>query len=322
MTRFTYIAVAGLVLWLGSAQAQDVPESEIIALQKDLSEAGEASSDTRKRRAYKNVVRDGEKLLKSSPEAGNRFHVLDIVFQSQKRLLALDPSAANRVSLLETCTDLAEAPDEVAGLRLEADLLLSERDLSQKNADVKERAKALAELIARYRDTPGEAKCLMIASQIAPKLEAFDLEMQILRAMQDRFADNHEVIEFRRKSLAAGRIEALFRGKFERADGTVLSFPIDRVGHPCLMVFWSKHTQGFDFALKQMHEVREQYPGHFDVFSMNLDELPDAGAKTLESLGLDWTVMRLPGGKKHQAFAPSAAGIRSAFSSMPTATRS
>ncbi len=302
ITRITHIALAAFVLLLGSAPAQDVPESKIVSLQKELTEAGEASSATRKRRAYKSVVRDGEKLLKSSPEAGNRFRVLEIVFQSQKRLLALDNSDANREALLETCASLAGAPDEVADLRLEADLLLSERDLSQKNADVKERAKVLAELIARYRDTPGEAKSLMIASQIAPKLEAFDLEMQILRAMQDRFADNHEVIEFRRKSLAAGRIEALFRGEFTRADGTVLSFPIDRVGHPCLMVFWSKQTQGFDSALKQMNEVQEQHRGHFDVFSMNLDELPDAGAKTLESLGLDWTVMRLPGGTKNQAF--------------------
>ena len=62
-----------------------------------------------------------------------------------------------------------------------------EREQSIKKADVKERAAALEGVIARYRDTPGEAKSLMMASQIAPKLEAFDLEMEILRAMQERF---------------------------------------------------------------------------------------------------------------------------------------
>ncbi|NIP97624.1 MAG: hypothetical protein GWO24_31005, partial [Akkermansiaceae bacterium] len=54
-----------------------------------------------------------------------------------------------------------------------------ERKLSRKKADVTERAEALVKLIARYRDTPGEAKCLMMAALIAPKLEAFELEKEI-----------------------------------------------------------------------------------------------------------------------------------------------
>ncbi|MFM1558882.1 MAG: TlpA family protein disulfide reductase [Roseibacillus sp.] len=285
-----------------AASPSGIPEKEIAALQKELAEAGEGSSTSRKRRAYKSVVRDGYALLKVSPEAPERWRVLDIVFQSQKRLLILENSGSNREAILETCGKLAEAPDEVADLRLEADLLLSERELSLKNADVKERARALAELIARYRDTPGEVKSLMMASQIAPKLEAFDLETQILRSMQERFADHHGIIEFRRKSLSAGRIEALFRGTFTRTDGTSLSFPIDRLGHPCIMVFWSKKTQGFEVALKQINEHQEQFPDRFDFYSLNLDELPDGGEATLRSLGLDWTVMRLPGGKKSQTF--------------------
>ncbi|MFT6239427.1 MAG: hypothetical protein ACJAQT_001506 [Akkermansiaceae bacterium] len=282
--------------------AGDISEREIVSLKKELVEAGEASSSTRMRRAYKGVVRDGEKLLKSAPAAPNRYRVLDIVFQSQKRLLAQDNSDENREALLETCATLAGAPDEVADLRLEADLLLLERELSTKNADVKVRAEALQELIGRYRDTPGEAKSLMLASQIAPKLEAFDLEMKILRTMQERFSDHHGVIEFRRKSLAAGRIEALFRGTFTRTDGTSLNFPIDRLGHPCLMVFWTKKTEGFDVALKRISEYEELYPGRFDFYSFNLDGLPDGGESTLRALGLKWTALQLPGGKRNQTF--------------------
>ena len=141
----------------------DLSEGQIMSLQKELTEAGELSSKTRMRRAYKGVVRDGEKLLESSPVAPGRYRVLEIVFQSQKRLLALDGSNENRDALLETCTKLADAPDEVADLRLEADFLLMEREQSLKKADVKERAVALQELIVRYRDTSGEAKSLMLA---------------------------------------------------------------------------------------------------------------------------------------------------------------
>ncbi|MDE0569070.1 MAG: hypothetical protein OSB44_00210 [Verrucomicrobiales bacterium] len=282
--------------------AGDISESEIASLKKELAEAADESSSTRMRRAYKSVVRNGEKLLKSFPAAPNRYRVLNIVFQSQKRLLAQEKSNENRDALLETCAKLAEAPDELADLRLESDLLLMEREMSIRNADVNERAEALQELIARYRDTPGEAKSLMFALQIAPKLEAFDLEMQILRTMQDRFSDHHGVIEFRRKSLAAGRIEALFRGTFTRADGTSLNFPVDRLGHPCLMVFWTKKTEGFDIALKRINEYEELYPGRFDFYSFNLDGLPDEGESTLSALGLKWTALQLPGGKKNQTF--------------------
>ena len=285
-----------------TASPLGIAEKEITELEKDLEEAGKERSSTRKRRAYKRVVRGARAVLKTAPNAPRRWRVLNVVLRSQKRLVVLENSETNRNSLLETCAELAKAPDEFADLRLEADLLLSERELSLKNADVGERSRALETIVIRYRDTPGEAKSLMMASQIAPKLEAFDLETRILRTMQERFADHHGVIEFRRKSLAAGRIEALFRGTFERPDGTSLSFPVDRLGQQCLMVFWSKRTPGFEVALAKINEQREQFPGRFDFYSLNLDELPDAGEATLRSLDLDWNVLRLPGGKKSQTF--------------------
>jgi|TARA_B100000959_G_scaffold61965_2_gene65261 hypothetical protein len=301
--RFLIVGAVCTAATLGFAGERGIPERDIAALEKEIAKADEAASSSRKRRAYKGVVRDAEDLLEGHPSAApNRYRVLDIVFRSQKRLLSMDNSDKNRDSLLATCAKLAGAPDEVADLRLEADLLLSERALSSRNADVKERAEVLQKLIARYRDTPGEAKSLMMASQIAPKLEAFELEIRILRAMQERFADHHGVIEFRRKSLAAGRIEALFRGTFKRMDGTSLCFPVDRLGHPCLMVFWSKRTEGFDVALKNINEYQDEHPGRFDYYSFNLDGLPDAGEATLRGLGLNWTALQLPEGRNSQTF--------------------
>jgi hypothetical protein len=50
------------------AQTESAGSSEIdvVALQKKVKEAGKASSSIRKRRAYKNVVRDGEALVEKS----------------------------------------------------------------------------------------------------------------------------------------------------------------------------------------------------------------------------------------------------------------
>ena len=282
--------------------AARIPAKEIGALQQELAEAGGASSSTRQRRAYKSVVRDGEELLDNSPAAPNRWRVLEIVFQSQKRLLGLENSEDNRSALLATSAKLAKAPDEYAELRLEADLLLSEQRLSAKNADVKERAEALAELIERYRGTPAEAKSLMMAARIAPKLQAFELQKRIADALGERFAGDPSVIEFRRQQLGLARQDVLFVGTYTRVDGVVLRFPADLMGRQSVMVFWSRKTEGYEPYLKMIKKVQDELPGQFEVFSFNLDELPDAGASALKALGFNWTVMRLPGGKKSQAF--------------------
>ena len=285
-----------------AAPPPGISENKIAVIQKELAEAGEATSSARKRRAYKSVARDGEDLLEASPAAPNRFRVLEIVFQAQKRLIGLDNSDRNREALFETCAKLAQAPDEQAELRLEADLLLSEKSLSLNGADAQERTRALEELIKRYLGTTAEAKSLILASQIAPKLGALDLEKTLFNTMKERFPADHEVMQWRRKHAGSAMLEVLFAGSFTRVDGVPLNFPHDLMGHLSIMVFWSQDTPGFELYLKQVKELEVQYPGRFDVFSFNLDELPDGGVATLRKLGLDWTVMRLPGGRKHPAF--------------------
>ena len=181
-------------------------------------------------------------------------------------------------------------------------MLLSEQRLSAKDADLEERAVALAEIIERYRGTSAEAKSLMMAAQIAPKLQAFELQKRIADTMGERFAGDPRVIEFRRQHLGLQRQDVVFVGTYTRADGVTLRFPADLMGRQSLVVFWSQKTEGFEVYLKMIKELQDKLPGQFEVFSFNLDELPDAGASELKALGLNWTVMRLPGGKKSQAF--------------------
>ena len=310
--RIRGVCLAVLLALGGASNAQErdaatskiIRERDIAALQEELREAGKVSSAIRKRRAFKGVVRKGRALLEApraaASAAPDRFRVLEIMLQSQKRLLGLENSARNRQSLFETCAKLAVAPDELADLRLEADMLLSERELSRKNADVKERTQALTDLIERYRDTPGEAKSLMMASLIAPKLEAFDLEKQILRTLDQRFAGDLDVIEWRRKHHGYGHERVLFTGTYTRADGTSLTFPIDGMGHTCLMVFWSEKSPDIATFLAMIKDLQFRFPGQLEVFSFNLDELADGGEKTLRAMGLDWTALLLPGGRKSQ----------------------
>jgi len=284
------------------AALANIPKTRIAALEADLPKNDKRTSSVRKRRACKTVVRGAEHLLESYPKAPNRYRVLGLMLETQKLVLNLESSNRNRDVLFDICERLVKAPDDYADLRLEAELLLSEKDLSLKNADVKTRAEALAELLQRYRDTPGEAKSLMMASQIAPKLNAVDLEKKITRALDERFAGDLDVIQWRRGRRDYSYFPVVFTGTFTRADGVSLTFPIDGMGYTCLMYFWSQKTPDIETHLAAVKELRSRFPGQLDVFSFNLDELPDAGEEILRELGLDWTAMRLPGGRKSQTY--------------------
>ena len=144
-------------------------------------------------------------------------------------------------------------------------------------------------MIKRYRGTPAEAKSLIIASQIASKLGALDLRKTLFTIMRERFPAHHDVIQWRRNHVGAAMLEVMFAGSFTRVDGVPLNFPLDLMGHLSIMVFWSQDTPGFELYLKQVKELEVQYLGRFDVFSFNLDELPDGGMATLRKLELDWT---------------------------------
>jgi hypothetical protein len=280
----------------------NIPKTRIAALEADLPKNDKRTSSVRTRRACKTVVRGAEHLLESYPKAPNRYRVLGLMLETQKLVLNLESSDRNRDVLFDICERLLEAPDDYADLRLEADLLLSEKDLSLKNADVKTRAEALADLLQRYRDTPGEAKSLMMASQIAPKLSAVDLEKKITSALDERFAGDLDVIQWRRGRRDYSYFPVVFTGTFTRADGVSLTFPIDAMGYTCLMYFWSQKTPDIETHLAAVKELRSRFPGQLEVFSFNLDELPDAGEKILRTMGLDWTAMRLPAGVKSQAY--------------------
>ncbi|MBT3297193.1 MAG: hypothetical protein HN383_18150 [Verrucomicrobia bacterium] len=277
-----------------------IPESEIMALQKELASPG--GSAVAARRTMKNIVRKTSALLQEAPEAPNRFAVLGIMFQAQKTLLAQANTERNGEALFLTCEALAEAPDEYAEIRLEADLLLSERELSDKDATLAERAEALAEVVERYKGTPAEARSLLMGALIVRKLDAPEFENSILYVLNEKYADDHEVIEFRRRFLKVSRLDLVFSGMHSRVDGTTLVFPADTMGHMSLMVFWSKNEPGIETYLAMQKEELAKYPGLIDVFSFNVDELPDGGESVLKEHGLDWTIMALPGGRRSQAY--------------------
>ncbi len=289
--------------WARQAPSHPIPEQEIAALQNEFDALNtKRTSRTGMRRDLKNMVRGAQALLDASPQAPNRFVVLELIFQSQKRLLGMDVTEQNREEFFATCRKLVQAPDPYAEIRLEADMLLSEKQLAEKNATAAERAEALEELIARYRGTSGEAKSLMLGVLIARRLDAPGLEGAIMYAMEENFSDDPEVIEFRRKHLSVNRLDLSFKGTFERNDGTELRFPADSMGHMSLMVFWSKDKPGLDEYLDGVKKQLEAFGDRVDVFSFNLDELPDAGEAILRDKGLDWTLVRLPGGRNHQAY--------------------
>jgi len=310
----TILATCSFVALLGdnSALAQDAPGAEripgtqITALEQEFAQGMRGTSVVKIRRACKSVARKSAALLEASPGAPNRYAVLAIRLKGQLRLLGLENRAEIRAATFETCRKLMDAPDEYAEARCEAEILLSERDLGAADATVEERVEALEKIVARYRGTPAGLRSLTIASHIASELQAFDLQERIYKELAGRsFGGNHKAIAIRRKAHTVSRLDAVFSGTYDSVDGASVTFPFDRLGHQYLVIFWSKDPdghEGHEAFLSRIREQQERFPGRFEVYSFNLDELPDAGQGILTEAGVKCSAMHLPGGRSSSAY--------------------
>jgi hypothetical protein len=294
------------VLLSPKAPAQDAAAPQGIAqLDKALADAKKGTSEARQRLAVKRVVRDAEKLLEPLAGSPDRFPVLEFLFRARKQLIALDDDAGQRKALLDTCRELVKAPDQFADLRLEADLLLSQAEVARQGANTEARAKALRPFVERYVDTPSGARVLRMAMLMALELGDNNLVNDLQEMIAERFAGDLEMISFQRDKLGGQVLGAPFIGTFERSDGMALSFPMDALGRSTMLVFWSRGEEG-EKLLKGLataaKEMKQELAGRLEFISFNLDDLPDAGESIVRGHGVDWQVLRLPGGKENPVY--------------------
>ena len=300
-------AVFGLLAPKLAAQdaATAITKETIAELDKELSEAKAASSETRQRIAVRRVIRDAEDLVAAHANDTSRFLALEFLFRAYQRLIALDKDAENRKAFLETCRELVKAPDELAGLRLEADLLLSQAEQAKQGANAEARAKALRPLVDRYLNTPVAAKVLRMAMQMALELGDNRLVTDLQEMIEQRFGADLEMIAFQRDKLGGQVLGAPFSGVFKRSDGKMVRLPMDALGRSTVLLFWSKDDRGEDL-LKGIAaaalEKKDELNGRLELISINLDDLPDAGESFIRGLGVNWQVLHLPGGKKNPIY--------------------
>jgi tetratricopeptide (TPR) repeat protein len=292
-----------------SLAAQDsaptVSKDAITELDKALESAKEGSSEARQRLAVRRVVRDAEQQLASNANSPGRFLILEFLFRAQQQLIALDDDSKHRQALLATCRELIKAPDEFAELRLEADLLISQADLAKKGASNEERAKALKPFVERYIDTPVGSKVVRLAMVMALELGDSQLVTHLREIIEERFAGDLEMIAFQRDKLGGQVFGAPFAGVFERVDGKLIRFPMDGLGRSTMLAFWSKDNEGqknLEALAKSYLELEETLEGRLEIISINLDGLPDAGESIVRGFGVDWQVLRFPGGRENPIY--------------------
>jgi len=279
-----------------------IPSSDIDKLSKEIESVDPKQSSTRLRREYKNLIRDAEKLVDRYPDAENRFGVLHIMLKSQVKLLALDKSDRTRKELFETCEKLKHAPDEYAEFRLDADMFLSDRFLTEKQATIDDRINELKRITDQYKGTSAELKSLMSAVKMSDQLQDFNAKSNFTNRIKVRFADDPTAIAFVRKGIGFTRMDAIFSGQFEKLNGEKLQFPIDRMGHAGVAIFWSKEHEEHREFLDLVNVEQNQAPDRYEIYSFNLDELEDGGASILDDVGLKCAVLKLPEGIEHPAF--------------------
>jgi hypothetical protein len=295
---FFFLSSAVLV-----AETPDATDKMLSEMSQELDAVSVSKeSSVRRRREFKKVIRSGEKWVESAGENIRKYEVLSLVFKAQLGLLAMEDSSRNRKALFEICEDLSQAPDEYANLRFDADMMLSERELSEKKADIQMRAVSLKELIEKYKNTPGELKSLLSAIQLAPQIDAFELKDELVTRIASRFAGHPQAIALRRSLMGTARMDVLFSGSFDSIDGNTIHFPTDRLGNPFIVMFWSEDSPNIMDRLEEIKKGQDGAPERFDIFSLNLDEIEDAGASILKKVGLKCTVLKLPGGRESEVF--------------------
>lgn len=304
---FRFLCCASAVILSTSCLfAQDAPSAitkeTVAGLEKALAATKDGASEARQRLAVRRVIRDAEELVTAHAKDNSRFLALEFLFRARQQLIALDKDAKHRDELLETCRELVKAPDEFAELRLEADLLLSQAELAKKGASNEARAEALRPFVDRYLDTPVGSKVLRVAMVMALELGDSRLVSHLQETIEKHYAADLEMIKFQRDKLGGQVIGAPFSGVFQRSDGKTIRFPMDGLGRSTMLLFWTKNEQGEEL-LKGIAaaavEKKDELAGRLEIVSINLDDLPDAGESFVRGLGVDWKVLRLPGGKNH-----------------------
>lgn len=278
-----------------------IPGSQIATMQSQLSEATQIASSARQKIALRRLAREAESTIEENPGAPNRFEVMDVLFRTQQTIFKLQGNEANRQAIFNTCKMLAQAPDEYAEIRWDADLLLSQSQVTRQGGGVQQRALALRDLVDRYLGTAVEKKAVRIALIMAVEAGEARLIEYLDQLISERFADDLAMIAFKRDKLPAQVFGATFYVDLRENNGGLVHFPMDSFGTTTAFLFWSNDKDG-QANLKEIAEVlKEQQPDESDrrlkIYSINLDELPDAGESVLREHGLDWPALHLPGGR-------------------------
>lgn len=300
-------AAAGWLAPISHAQepAPAISKQTIAEFDKAMAASGEGASEARQRLALRRVIRDAEQLVETHKDDPGRFLGLEFLFRAYQRLISMDDDTGHRTALLEICRELVKAPDDLAEVRLEADLLLNQAELAKQGADAEARANALRPLVDRYVDTPAGAKVLRMAMLIALELGDIGLVNHLRGLIAERFAGDLDMISFLRDKLGGQVIAAPFTGTFESTDGKTYRFPMDGLGRSTMLIFWSKDDDG-EKLLKGIaaatREIKSEMAGRLHAISFNLDDLPDGGESIVRGHGLDWPVLRLPGGRENPIY--------------------
>lgn len=307
------LLVATLVPQAGAAD--NIPVNRIEALDEALADSAETRSQARQRLTIRRLIRKGEALIEKNPDAPNRFRAMGTLYDARQKLLELDDSPENRAAFLDLCRRLAEAPDEYAEARFDADLLLSQTKLARQGATPTERAEALRAFIDRYRGTAAEKRMLMTATAMTLELGNAAVEQELHDAIAERFWSDLEMVRFRRDKFGGEVMGAPFLARLKTADGSTAVYPMDRLGRSTLFFFWSKDSKVLDHRIAKWNtlagyasgpkdpEVTHRLaPELIDIVSVNLDDLPDAGASILREKGVDWQALHLPGGRDSEIY--------------------
>lgn len=270
-----------------SPTAETIPDESLLELTELYVAPNSPLRDAAKLRKYELILSKGRELERRHADAPNLYVLRSIMLQAAQGRAIIEGEEESRQSLLALAGRIASS-DAPPAHRLQADLLLTHAEIARHDRGAEPALVAIARLADKYYGTEVEAQSAMRAMILAFDAGDQRLFKALSRRLRHDFGDNPRVVTFLKDRFGVHAGGKTINTLLERADGGTWRLPMDVIGRPTTVAFWSTEVEYFDPKMRAVKEVHRNAEPDTFLLGVNLDTDPEAGRKAARRLGLDF----------------------------------
>ena len=220
------------------------------------------------------AIDPGYELTDRYPKAPNLATVQQYMLAAGMLLHSADATEVNRQQLITIARDILQSSD-APKQRLQADVALIGLALRDSKIDDTQKQAALAEMIARYQETPAEPDALIAAATLAGRQGWHDLFRQFTARLATDHRDQGQAARF----LAKIGHPVPFQAELTDLDGQTLTLPDDLRGKVVVLEFWATWCTQSKRCEPYLRRLRNAFADRgVEIVAISLDPADQADA--------------------------------------------